>query len=92
MKTDKELAPILRVCQTNLSKKAYEKLVDALHPEPSLVADHNRIMYDAHAALGMLSAEMSAVKGAPTATKVALWRSRITEAQATLKSLASAGR
>lgn len=91
MKTDKELAPILRVCQQNLTKAQYERLAGALTPDADLVAEHNKIMYDAYASLGMVTAGMSAVKGAPSAAKVAIWRDSIAAAQRTLTSLAPKG-
>ncbi len=48
---------------------------------------HNKMCYDVYAMLGMLSANMSAVKGAPTATRVALWRDDIASIQSQLKTV-----
>ncbi len=83
----KKIEPILRVCKAQLSKNAYQDLINALEPGAELVREHNSVVHDARNALAMLSAKMSAVKGAPTAEKVAIWRDDIARTLETFKLL-----
>ena len=54
-----------------------------------LILEHNKMCYDVYARLGMLMTNMSAVRGTPRPTSVALWRDELKSIQADLVSVKS---